>query len=220
MKKYRFSDGSVVMAATVEEAKAKHKVVAGSKKYPALENYDAEKSFSSKLRSKVKEKFGNSVCYDDWEGMLVCKDNQVRNNLIKYLESLHVKTSKVSCYPITKCISYKELDTFVRTLGFKTEDDCIIINPLNTSIPDSLSNNIDDFDNIVVASLHNFSNKEKAYEYVIDDFSNKQISLSYNVFEKYDYSKLKDLLVNNKQKVIKAYEKEIEKMQNLIATLK
>lgn len=210
-------NGHVITAKSREEL---HKVVAGSKKYPALENYDTEKSFSSRLINKVKEKFGNSVCYDDWEGMLVCKDNQVRNNLIKYLESLRVKTSKVSCYPLTKCISYKELDAFVRTLGFRTEDNCIIINPLNTSIPDSLSNNIDDFDNIVVASLHNFSNEEKAYNYALDDFSNKKISLSYDVFEKYDYSKLKDLLLNNKQKVIKAYEKEIEKMQNLISTLK
>lgn len=217
MKTY-LVNGHVVTAKSREEL---HKVVAGSKKYPALvENYDIEKSFSSRLINKVKEKFGNSVCYDDWEGMLVCKDNQVRNNLIKYLESLRVKTSKVSCYPLTKRISYKELDAFVRTLGFRTEDNHIIINPLNTSIPDSLSNNIDDFDNIVVASLHNFSNGEKAYKYVLDDFSNKQISLSYDVFEKYDYSKLKDLLLNNKQKVIKAYEKEIEKMQNLISTLK
>ena len=210
-------NGHVITAKSREEL---HKVVAGSKKYPALENYDIEKSFSSRLINKVKEKFSNSVCYDEWEGMFVCKDNQVRNNLIKYLESLRVKTSKVSCYPITKCISYKELDAFVRTLGFRTENNYIIINPLNTSIPDSLSNNIDDFDNIIVASLHNFSNEEKAYKYVLDDFSNKQISLSYDVFEKYDYSKLKDLLLNNKQKVIKAYEKEIEKMQNLISTLK
>lgn len=210
-------NGHVITAKSREEL---HKVVAGSKKYPALENYDIEKSFSSRLINKVKEKFGNSVCYDDWEGMLVCKDNQVRDNLIKYLESLHVKTSKVSCYPITKCVSYKELDAFVRTLGFKTENDHIIINPLNAIIPDSLSNNLDDFYNIIVASLHNFSNEEKAYKYVLDDFSNKQISLSYDVFEKYDYSKLKDLLLNNKQKVIKAYEKEIEKMQNLISTLK
>ena len=217
MNKYSYK-GQIITASSKQEAI--HKVVAGSKKYPALTNYDIEKSFSSRLINKVKEKFGNSVCYDDWEGMLVCKDNQVRNNLIKYLESLHVKTSKVSCYPYLKCVPYKELDAFVRTLGFKTDDNCIIINPLNTSIPNSLSNNIDDFDNIVVASLHDFSDEEKAYSYVLDDFSNKKIYLNYDAFEKYDYSKLKDLLVNNKQKVIKAYEKEIEKMQNLISTLK